>query len=78
MPHLSTEPDPVTGAPVPRLQLLEFRGGAGNGGFLTFQVDVGFPPEKLDALRSELRRIHRLATTPSCPRCCWRGAASSW
>jgi hypothetical protein len=36
MPHLTTEADAMTGSPVPQLQLLKFRGGAGTGGFLTF------------------------------------------
>ncbi len=48
MPHLSTVPDAVTGIDVPQIQLLKFRGGAGNGGFLTFEVDLGLPQERID------------------------------
>lgn len=64
MPHLSTVPDPVTGLPVPQLQLLKFRGGAGNGGFLTFEVDLGFDETRLADVASQLRRTHRLDDDP--------------
>lgn len=57
-PHLSTVPDLGTGVPVPQIQLLKFRGGAGNGGFLTFQVDLGLAPEAEDRIRAELARLY--------------------
>ena len=64
MPHLSTVRDEVSGIDVPQIQLLKFRGGAGNGGFLTFQVDVGLPQERIDLIAAELRRIHQLRDDP--------------
>ena len=64
MPHLSTAPDEVTGIAIPQIQLLKFRGGAGNGGFLTFQVDLGLAPERVDLIASELQRIHGLRDKP--------------
>jgi hypothetical protein len=65
MPHLSTMPD-ANGQPVPQLELIAFRDGdgAGNGGFLTFQVDVGVEEERREAVEDELRRIHRLGGAP--------------
>jgi hypothetical protein len=65
MPHLSTMPD-ASGQPVPQLELIAFRDGdgAGNGGFLTFQVDVGVEEERRAAVEDELRRIHRLGGSP--------------
>jgi hypothetical protein len=65
MPHLSTMPD-ANGQPVPQLELIAFRdgAGAGNGGFLTFQVDVGVEEERREAVEDELRRIYRLGGVP--------------
>lgn len=57
-PHLSMAPDAVSGVSVPQIQLIKFRGGAGNGGFLTFQVDLSLPPEAEDNIRAELARMY--------------------
>lgn len=62
MPHLSMFSD--GGMDIPAIQLLKFRGGAGNGGFLTFQVDLGLPQERIDAIGAELKRIHQLREDP--------------
>ncbi|MGV1004992.1 MAG: hypothetical protein ACOYEV_09555 [Candidatus Nanopelagicales bacterium] len=64
MPHLTTEPDPNTGQPVPQLQLLKFRGGAGNGGLLTFEVDLGIADDVLDDVKAQLKSTHRLREDP--------------
>jgi hypothetical protein len=67
MPHLSTMPNPVPdGPPLPQLELIAFRdgAGAGNGGILTFQVDVGLEEGRREALEDELRQIHRLGGAP--------------
>ncbi len=64
MPHLTVEADPITGVQNPQLLLLKFRGGAGNGGFLTFEVDLGIEPETLDEVRRQLKRIHQLRDDP--------------
>lgn len=66
MPHLTTLVEQVNGVPVevPQIQLLKFRGGAGNGGFLTFEVNLGIPSTKLDDVAIELKRLYRLRDEP--------------
>jgi hypothetical protein len=64
MPHLTTLRDPATGLDVPQLQLIKFRGEAGTGGFLTFEVNLGIEQERIDAIAAELKRIHRLRDNP--------------
>ncbi|HSN20180.1 MAG TPA: hypothetical protein VLS49_05860, partial [Usitatibacter sp.] len=63
-PHLSTVPDPALNRKVPQIELLKFRGNAGNGGFLTFQVDLAIDPSVLDDIRAEIRRTQRLRDDP--------------
>jgi len=63
-PHLTTVPDPALNRQVPQIQLLKFRGNAGNGGFLTFTVDLGIAPSVLDAIRTEIKRTHQLRDDP--------------
>lgn len=63
-PHLSTERDPVRNVDVPKIQLIKFRGEAGNGGFLTFEVNLGIPETALDDIKAELRRTRRLGGDP--------------
>jgi hypothetical protein len=64
MPRLSTVRDEVTGVDLPQIQLLKFRGGAGDGGFLTFAVDLSFDQERLDNVAAEIRRLDRLDEDP--------------
>lgn len=54
-PRLSTIPDPVAGKARPALQLIKFRGDAGNGGFLNFDVNIGLDEGVLDDVKAELR-----------------------
>jgi hypothetical protein len=63
-PHLTTIFDPVAGAAVPQIQLLKFRGGAGNGGFLTFEVNLGIEQERIDSIAMELKRLYSLRDNP--------------
>jgi hypothetical protein len=63
MPHLTTTPE--QGVQVPQIQLLKFRGGAGNGGFLTFEVNLGFEREREEAIKARLRQFYRLRDDPS-------------
>jgi hypothetical protein len=62
MPHLTTRPD--SGVDVPQIQLIEFRGRAGGGGFLNCDVDLGVPPGLLDDTAGELKTQAKLAVTP--------------
>jgi len=66
MPHLTTTPEQINGAQVevPQIQLLKFRGGAGNGGFLTFEVNLGIPQPALDDIAMEVKRLFRLRDNP--------------
>jgi hypothetical protein len=64
MPHLTTVRDEATGLDVPQLQLIKFRGEAGTGGFLTFEVNLGLDPERIGVIAAELRRIYRLTEDP--------------
>ena len=64
MPRLSVLRDPVAGVDVPQIQLLKFRGNAGNGGFLTFEVNLGVDQDRLDAIVAELKRVNRLTEDP--------------
>ncbi|MER8842749.1 hypothetical protein [Mesorhizobium sp. M0684] len=57
-PHLSMVLDTATGVKVPQIQLLKFRGGAGNGGFLTFQVDLALDDGVMDDIAAELRGLY--------------------
>jgi hypothetical protein len=63
-PHLSVEHDPVRNVDTPKIQLIKFRGGAGNGGFLTFEVNLGIAENALDDVKAELRHTRRLRDEP--------------
>lgn len=54
-PRLSTIPDPSTGQARPSLHLIKFRGDAGVGGFLDFDVNIGIEESVLDDVRQQLR-----------------------
>lgn len=64
MPKLTTIRDPAVGVDIPQLQLLKFRGNAGTGGFLTFEVNLGIEQDRLDSIAMELKRLHRLRDQP--------------
>ncbi len=64
MPQLSIVRDAVAGVDVPQLSLIKYRGNAGTGGFLSFEVNLGIAQERLDAIAVELTRIHRLREEP--------------
>lgn len=61
-PRISRVEDPATGQRVPQLQLIKYRGSAGSGGFLNFDVDLGV--DDLDEIADELRRMLRLRDRP--------------
>ena len=66
MPHLTTVPEVINGQriEVPQLQLLKFRGEAGNGGFLTFEVNLGIEDSVKDDIAMELKRLFQLRENP--------------
>ncbi len=63
-PKLTLRQDAASGARIPQIQLVKYRGEAGNGGFLNFDVNVGVEGEALDEIRRELKRMLRLRQTP--------------
>jgi hypothetical protein len=63
VPRLTTRPD-AAGRAVPQLQLIRFAGDTATGGFLNFDVDLGIPEEKLEAIREELRASYKLPAPP--------------
>ncbi|AOY59977.1 hypothetical protein [Desulfococcus multivorans] len=67
MPRISTVFDPTVGpdgAQIPQISLIRFRDAPQNGGFLTFQVDLGIDRERLDTIAAEYKRITRLRDNP--------------
>lgn len=69
-PRLTTLPEPDPDGPpgserrVPQLSLIKFKGAAGTGGFLNFDVDLGLDPEVLADTATQIKRQQGLATTP--------------
>lgn len=52
------------GIAVPQLQLVKYRGDAGDGGFLNFDVDLALEAGAADRIRRELRRADDLEDEP--------------
>ncbi len=63
-PHLTTVKDSITGVEVPQIQLIKYRGEAGNGGFLNFDVNLGIKDEKLQELTASIKSLEQLDGTP--------------
>lgn len=64
MPHLTTLKDGSSGKPIPQIQLIKYRGKAGNGGFLNFDVNVGIEEDLLSKVRTKLRQAAGLDQDP--------------
>jgi hypothetical protein len=64
MPKLTQIPDPATGEKVPQIQVIKYRGAAGNGGFLNFDCNIGVDKDKLDDIAQEIKSSMRLRETP--------------
>src|SRR5436305_12730904 len=64
IPHLSTMADPTTGTDTPVIQLIEYEGQAGTGGFINFDVNSGLEQGALDTVTQKLRQAARLDGTP--------------
>ncbi|MEP7337642.1 MAG: hypothetical protein ABI977_07835, partial [Acidobacteriota bacterium] len=63
-PHLTMRRDAQSGKRIPQLQLTRYKGTAGNGGFLSFDANLGIEPEELEEIRAELKRLARLSQPP--------------
>src|SRR5207245_11771930 len=64
-PKLTVLPDSATGQGVPQIQLINFRGAAGSGGFLNFDCNLGFDRKDLDDVAVELMSMLHLRENPS-------------
>jgi hypothetical protein len=64
-PHLTLLPGPDGGSPVPQLSLVKFRGAAGNGGLLNFDIDLGIDQNLLADTASQLLSVADLRDTPN-------------
>lgn len=63
-PKLTQIKDSSTGALVPQIQVINYRGSAGNGGFLSFDVNIGVEEDVLDDISRELQRLENLRNPP--------------
>lgn len=65
MPHFTMVTDPATNKQTPQLQLIEYEGAAGTGGFINFDVNLGIEdPSTLDDVGNEIQRQLNLASKP--------------
>ena len=64
MPHLTMLVDPVNGASTPQIQLIEYEGSAGTGGFIDFDVNIGIDPAALSEVANQVERQLKLQSTP--------------
>src|SRR5437868_1238233 len=55
MPHLTMVRD-ASGNVLPQIQLIEYEGAAGAGGFINFDVNLGLDPEKVTEVAAKLKR----------------------
>jgi hypothetical protein len=62
MPHLTMlEVDRIQ---IPQIQLIKYRGQAGTGGFLNFDVNIGVEEKTLRKIRSQLQQVAQLPQEP--------------
>lgn len=64
LPKLTRLQDPATKQRIPQIQLIRYRGKAGNGGFLNFDVNLGVEPEILEDIQAEIKRLEQLPKLP--------------
>ncbi len=64
MPHLTMVTDPTTNVSTPQIQLIEYEGSAGTGGFIDFDVNIGIDPAALSEVANQIERQLSLTSTP--------------
>ena len=64
MPHLTMVTDPTTNVSAPQLQLIEYEGAAGTGGFLNLDVNLGLSDDLLAQVTSQVQNQMKLNSTP--------------
>jgi hypothetical protein len=63
-PKLTKIKDDATGQTIPQIEIIKYRGKAGNGGFLNFDVNIGVDQNKLDTISGKLSSVARLHDKP--------------
>lgn len=63
-PKLTEVTDPQTRQQIPQFQLVKYRGQAGTGGFLNFDVNIGVNGDQLDDIAQQLEQMLRLKDKP--------------
>jgi hypothetical protein len=64
MPHLTTVEDKVLHKDIPQIQLIKYRGKAGGGGFLNFDVNLGIEQGHLNDIKQKIKQLHKLKQEP--------------
>ena len=64
MPHLTMVTDSATNVSAPQIQLIEYEGSAGTGGFIDFDVNIGIDPAALSEVANQVERQMKLNSTP--------------
>ncbi|HEV2645504.1 MAG TPA: hypothetical protein VGU46_03980 [Acidobacteriaceae bacterium] len=64
MPHLTMVTDQSTNVSTPQMQLIEYEGAAGSGGFLNFDVNLGPDEGLLTEVTNQLQRQMKLTSAP--------------
>ena len=63
-PHLTMTIDAISKKRIPSIEVIKYRGRAGNGGFLSFDVNLGVEQKVLEDIRTELKRLAKLKALP--------------
>jgi hypothetical protein len=63
-PHLTVLKDDASKKRIPQIEVIKYRGRAGNGGFLSFDVNLGVEQSVLDDIKVELKRADKLSAQP--------------
>lgn len=63
-PHLTMTEDAQSGKRIPHIQVIKYRGRAGNGGFLSFDVNLGVEQSLLDEIKGKLKSAAKLPEKP--------------
>jgi hypothetical protein len=64
MPHLTMVTDPSTNVSTPQIQLIEYEGSAGTGGFIDFDVNIGIDQSALSEVANQIEHQLNLTSTP--------------
>jgi hypothetical protein len=64
MPHLTMVTNSTTNVSTPQINLIEYEGSAGTGGFIDFDVNIGIDPAALSEVANQVERQLSLNSTP--------------